>query len=141
MQILHTKTLQSRLQELEKERDEWIANLTPEDGESIAKKFWLSPQELTAQDILDEWEDSSDGLEWKQISQLKEDIGEHFWDQGISLIEDWDFEEFAQSEARNMGVDIDFWPATHINWSHAANDLKHDYKTVDYDYDTYYYRA
>lgn len=73
------------------------------------------------------------------------DEGERYaedWRHGATLISENYFTEYAQELAEDIGVlDRDArWPANHIDWEAAANELKIDYNEVDYDGVTYYVR-
>lgn len=90
---------------------------------------------------------TSDGLdddEHNELTMLRdalEEIGSEATD-GVTLIRDDYFEDYAQQYAEDMGAigrDVS-WPATHIDWEAAANDLQTDYTSVEIDRDTYWYR-
>jgi len=61
------------------------------------------------------------------------------WQHGETLISDNHFEEYAQDMAADIGaISSDAaWPACHIDWTAAADALKHDYTPVFFDGDTY----
>ena len=61
---------------------------------------------------------------------------------GSTLIREDYFEEYARELADDLGaIDKDAsWPAAHIDWKAAAEDLKQDYVTVELDGHTYYAR-
>ncbi len=141
MEILYTKTLQSRIEELESERDEWVVNLTSEEKKTISSAWDKPFEELTPEELIEEWSYSSDGEDYKNLINLKDSILLSEWNSGISLIKEDNMEEFAKQEAQGYGVDIHEWPANHINWRKAADELKNDYTEVEYDMETYYYRS
>ena len=60
----------------------------------------------------------------------------------ITLVRDSYFEEFAEEEAKELGlIQHDArWPANHIDWEAAATELQQDYSSVEFDDDTYWYR-
>jgi len=65
------------------------------------------------------------------------------WEFGEALIRDSYFEDYARQLAEGLGA-IDpnaSWPMTCIDWEQAANDLKMDYFSVDFDDVTYWIRA
>jgi len=141
MNILKTQDLEDRIVELEAERLTWLDSLTQEDKETLARSLLVTNEELTDQDFQEEWESSIDGNELKNLLELREDIGRS-WAENVSLVPDSEFEEFAQQEADSLGLisDKNSWPTCYINWEFAAESLKQDYSTVDYDGETYYYR-
>lgn len=57
------------------------------------------------------------------------------WDYGVTLIRDSYFEEYAQELAEDIGaIDRDArWPLNRIDWAAAAEDLKVDYQSIDFD--------
>lgn len=58
------------------------------------------------------------------------------------LIRDSYFTEYAQELAEDIGATPNEygWPLMHINWRAAADDLKTDYSTVEFNGATYWYR-
>ena len=60
----------------------------------------------------------------------------------VTLVRDSYFEDFAREEAENLDlVKSDArWPYTCINWEEAAEELKQDYTTTEFDDVTYWYR-
>ncbi len=60
-----------------------------------------------------------------------------------TLIHETYFEDYARELADDCGMlDKDAgWPANHIDWDAAADALKQDYTTVEYDGDTYFLRS
>lgn len=69
----------------------------------------------------------------------------HANNQEPTLIAEDDFEEYAEELATDLGYIDDEqgnrWPFNHIDWEAAADELKQDYTTVEYDGDTYYIRS
>lgn len=53
-------------------------------------------------------------------------------------------EEFAEDEAEQLGYfqncDKNAWPYNCIDWREAADQLKDDYSSVEFDGETYWYR-
>lgn len=60
----------------------------------------------------------------------------------LLLVRDSHFRDFAQQEAEDLDlVKSDTrWPYTCIDWSEAAEELKQDYTTVEFDGVTFWYR-
>jgi hypothetical protein len=65
------------------------------------------------------------------------------WPHGETLIRDSHFVEYAQQLAEDIGAIEDFshWPCDCIDWDKAADALKMDYSTVEFDGETYYIRS
>lgn len=65
------------------------------------------------------------------------------WTYGETLIRDSYFREYAEQLADDLGaVDRDArWPVCYIDWDAAADALKQDYSSVDFDGVTYWIRA
>lgn len=65
------------------------------------------------------------------------------WAHGETLVRDSHFVEYAQQLADDIGA-IDrnaSWPLNHIDWEAAAEALKQDYSSVDFDGVTYWIRS
>jgi hypothetical protein len=79
-----------------------------------------------------------------ELLQLRElaDSGIYDWENGVSLIRETYFEDYAQEFAEEIGAISreTSWPACHIDWSSAADSLKMDFTAIDYDGVTYYAR-
>lgn len=65
------------------------------------------------------------------------------WRHGEALIRDSYFETYAQQLADDIGaISRDAkWPTNHIDWEAAAEELKQDYTSVDFDGTTYWIRS
>lgn len=82
--------------------------------------------------------------ELKALQSLAEEgEGSPDWTHGETLIHDSYFEDYARQLADDIGaIDKDArWPADCIDWEKAANQLKSDYMSVDYDGVEYWIRA
>ena len=64
------------------------------------------------------------------------------WSYGETMISDTYFETYAEELARDIGaIDRDAaWPVRHIDWEAAANELKQNYTSIDFDGETYWIR-
>lgn len=87
---------------------------------------------------------SDETSELKALNDLAEE-GSYTsdWHHGTSLIADEYFEEYAKQFAEDVGYvkrDVN-WPYTHINWEAAADELKQDYFSVEYEGTTYWIRS
>ena len=64
------------------------------------------------------------------------------WRDGATLIRDSYFENYARELAEDIGaLDKDLpWPANHIDWEAACDELKQDYTEVNFDGVAYWIR-
>jgi hypothetical protein len=71
------------------------------------------------------------------------DEGISEWEDGATLIRDSYFTEYAEQLAGDIGaISADAgWPLSHIDWEAAADELKMDYMSVDFDGVEYWARA
>jgi hypothetical protein len=90
-------------------------------------------------DVFDEME--KDELE--SLQTFKDEVDSTEWDSGITFIRDSYFVEFAQQEAEDLGLVQDniSWPYTCINWDDAADELRNDYSSIDFNGVGYWYRS
>ncbi len=80
-------------------------------------------------------------LQEEFITIYREDTGMELWRQGVTLVNDDYFEEFAQNEAEEMldiPSDICQWPWYCMDWDRAARELKMDFSSVEFDGQTYW---
>lgn len=65
------------------------------------------------------------------------------WEYGETLIRDSYFEDYAQQLAEDIGAinEDAHWPNDCIDWERAADELKMDYMSVDFDGVDYWIRA
>ncbi len=77
------------------------------------------------------------------INGLRGNGGDHQW-QGdwfpVTLIRESYFEDYARELANDIyGKEIDDakWPFSCIDWEQAANELRQDYTSIDFDGETY----
>lgn len=75
--------------------------------------------------------------EYVTLNQLKKDIGTD----DATLIHESYFQTYAEQLAEDIGaISRDTkWPLNHIDWEAAAEELKSDYSTVDWNGETYYW--
>lgn len=81
--------------------------------------------------------------ELAKLTTLRNDCGSSEWTYGLGLINDDYFEQYAQELAEDIGA-IDrnaSWPLYHIDWAAAAESLKVDYSSVEFEGSTFWYRA
>lgn len=84
-------------------------------------------------------------VELDTLTTMVEDYGDSFddnWSNGVTLIADSYFEDYAQEFAEDIGaIDRDAaWPACHIDWEAAAASLQMDYTSIELDGTTYWGR-
>ncbi len=137
--ILDSRDLEQELVDLLEEFNDWKSNLTDEQIHELAEKIGCAVIDLTEQDFLWEW-DCSEGERITAIRDLKEEI--YGWKDGVTFVKDSYFEEFAEDEADQLGLVNDRWqwPYNCIDWSKAADQLKDDYSSVEFDGLTYWYK-
>jgi hypothetical protein len=81
--------------------------------------------------------------EFKALMALA-DQGIAEWADGATLIRDSYFETYAEQLAEDLGVissEASEWPLNHIDWEAAAEDLRIDYMSFEFDGVTYWARA
>lgn len=138
--ILDSRQLEEELTELLEQFEDWKSNLTDEQIHKLAEKIDCAVIDLTEEDFLLEL-DSSDGERIKEIRNLKEEI--YGWKDGVTFVKDSYFEEFARDEAENIGAfnaRENSWPYSCIDWEKAADQLKDNYSSVEFDGLMYWYR-
>lgn len=76
------------------------------------------------------------------INDVLDEIGNDAQD-GVALIPEDEFEEYAQQLAEDIGAinDDTAWPCTCIDWERAARELSMDYDCITFDGADYLYRA
>lgn len=123
--------------------DELDACITDHDfGRTIAGTHYF----ITEDGVMGLDDDETEEL--RVLEELLDDLkgygGDHQWCGDwypVTLIRDDYFQEFAEEYANEAGdMPADSWPHRHIDWEAAADELKQDYSTVDYDGAEYYYR-
>lgn len=79
------------------------------------------------------------------LDELRGNSGDEQWREDwypVTLVRDSYFETFAREEAESLDlIKSDArWPYTCIDWEEAAEQLKQDYTTVEFEGVTYWYR-
>lgn len=76
------------------------------------------------------------------IQELADEIGEVSFRDGVELVREDDFEDYARQLAEDIGAVPDEyrWPTSCIDWTQAAHELSMDYTSVNFDGETYLYR-
>ena len=115
---------------------DWLGVAEPDHSEFIGGQVWLDGSD----ECLRYAAADSEAAELGHLNDLRSEI--YDWTANITLIDEGDFEEYAQEYARETGSrDLDSWPNEHIDWEAAAEALAVDYQSVDYKETTYLYRA
>ena len=147
MNILDTRDLQERLEELESELDD-LQTTVAEAQEELNECEDEDEQEALADTLneattaLEDWQ-ADNQEEFDALNQLKDEIGSE-WSYGVTLIDEDDFTEYAEDLASDLygeQVRNASWPFCHIDWEAAADSLRMDYSQVDYLGTTYLYRG
>ena len=143
MGILDTRDLNKRLNELEDEREDLEDAVTitilkdelndcdPDEKEDYENNV------VDAVEALQEWDDEYKE-ELDELYTMRDEISG--WQHGETLIAEEDFAEYAEQLADDLYGVKHHWPFNHIDWDAAADALKADYSTVDYQGTTYLYR-
>jgi hypothetical protein len=129
--VIDSRDVTARIEELESE-------MTDAMGE------WQSESELTKPQALIDWEAEGFMDELEALRKLRDEAdGSPDWEYGETLIRDSYFRDYAEQLADDIGA-IDRnaqWPICHIDWEAAADALKQDYMSVDFDGVEYWIRA
>jgi hypothetical protein len=106
------------------------------DSRDIIKRI----EELVMFETLDEPETAE--LKQLQLLIIEGEAATPDWQNGVTLIRDSDFKEYAMEYASDIGaISSDFqWPLGCIDWTEAVNRLQMDYVDVDFNGVTYYVR-
>lgn len=133
--IIDIREVIERFEELEADRDGFVIG-APDGTETPAPDQWAE-------------ENPSESEELEKLESLLDELkgygGDEQWRGSwypITLILDSHFTEYAEQLADDCGMvnSESAWPNNHIDWEAAAEELKADYSTVEYDGDTYWYR-
>ena len=123
--IMDSRDLIARLAELESEH----ATL-----EKAIDKAATDAERTAAQTEIADWDEDWNYTSLKNFcAKGEQDVGK--WADGVTLINDDYFTEYAEEEAQDIGA-IDCkvtWPLNHIDWEAAAEQLKYDYSRIDWD--------
>lgn len=151
MDVLDSRDLQERIEELETELEELTLEL--DDAEEELDTYnggddedlrELQEEEVNhAKDAMKEWKDENQE-ELDALNALKDYCGDYGWISGIAFIAEEAFEEYVQGLAADLyGNDVhnDNWPFCYIDWEKAADALRQDYSSIDYRGTTYLFRS
>lgn len=157
--VLDSRDIIERIEYLESERE----GLTDEvdkarevlddlDGDDFAEvsAFAAAVDEArrelaTAQANVKDWDESDEGQELAKLKAFAEEAEGYAedWRYGATLIHEDYFEDYARELAEDLGdynSKNERWPYTCIDWEKAAEELKQDYTSVDFDGETYWVR-
>lgn len=105
---------------------------------------YLDALDEAIEDIEDIMEDL-EGEEWELANQTKKELeaekNGYEWLDGKELISESHFRQYVMEKARESYPNLDVWPATHIDWDTAIEDIEPYYDTVEIDDTTYYYES
>jgi antirestriction protein len=85
--------------------------------------------------------DDDEQTELAELYSLRDEVSG--FDDGVTLIAEDDFENYARELADDIGVvtDDNAWPLYCIDWEWAARELAHDYSVVTYNGEHWFYRV
>ena len=134
---LDSRDIIARIEELESEREDladmWSAFHEDSENESLPR--------LT----LAEWDESDEGDELKALKALEAEAkGYSDWQDGVTLIRDSYFEDYARELAEDINGEAirdAKWPFDYIDWEGAAEALQQDYTEVEFDGVSYWVRS
>lgn len=115
------------------------------------KEITNTEDTIDSRDIIDRIEyleglkseaDEDEKAELATLKDLEKQAGTSEWSYGVVLIRESYFKDYAVELAEDLGaIGSDTqWPATHIDWNAAADELLIDYSAIDFDGVTYYFR-
>lgn len=133
--VMDSRDMMKQLEEWESEREALVDAVNEAETDDDRK---------AAQDELDEW-DADYGDDYKALKEFCEEAEGYasYWKYGEAVIRDTYFTDYAEELANDtceMGKASD-WPFRHIDWEAAADELKQDYTSIDYDGVTYWVRS
>ena len=143
--IIDTRDLNKRLEELEEEleglrllvsdAEEELSECDPDFQEDVDAAHEAHEEALAD---LKDWEDEN-LEELEELRSLSDEIPE--WRHGETLINDDYFVEYAIDLADDLcGAQLQNWPFDCIDWDRAADALKMDYSSCEYQGETYWFR-
>jgi len=152
--VIDSRDVIERIEELENERTALVEALAgaketltdAEDDTSVFKNnenvlAGLRGELEEAETAITDWDESDEASELEVLKALAEEAeGETSgWSDGVTLINEDYFTEYAQDLVRDIGYLPSNLPGyIVIDWGATADNLKEDYSTVDFDRETYY---
>ena len=142
MSYLDTRDLEDRRQELEDELETLKSAVTEaEEVFAEADEETRDDAEIdleVARQALRDWDDENQD-EFNALNNLRDEFDRRSWRDGITLIPEDDFEDYAMDLAEDIHGSIEGWPFSCIDWDQAADALRMDYSSVEYEGVTYLY--
>lgn len=79
----------------------------------------------------------------RKLNEEGRDIFGGEWDDGVTLVRDGYFEDYARELAKDTGSITDDmnWPANCIDWEEASTQLQMDYTSIEFEGETYWGRS
>ena len=156
--VLDSRDIIARIEYLESEREsltdavdtvqETLDDLDASDFEEVSEfeeaEQTTKDELATAQANVKDWAESDEGQELAKLKAFAEEAEGYAedWRYGATLIHKDYFEDYARDLAAEGDYDMknEQWPYTCIDWAQAAEELKQDYTSVDFDGETYWVR-
>lgn len=146
--VIDSRDVIARIEALEEEREaavdtvrEAVENADLPDADVDETLAWREESIETAGA---EWDRTYEGQELAALKALADEAEGYAadWRHGETLIRDSYFEQYARELAEDIGAikGNEAWPLSYIDWSAAADALKQDYTSVDFDGVTYWIR-
>lgn len=96
-------------------------------------------EEEEVQGWRDVWQDEIDKISY--IDEIEDEIGSEF-DFGVTLIHEDDFTDYTENLLKDCGYISDDFPSwIEVDWEATAENIKQDYLELEYEGETYLYRA
>lgn len=133
--ILDSRDIIARIDDLTEELTSLEADVSAAETEKTLDE---------AKSALGTWDASEEAEELKVLKALQAEAeGSPDWRHGETLIRDSYFREYAEQLADDVCdmKSASAWPFCHIDWEAAADALKADYFSVDYDGVEYWIRS
>jgi len=151
MDVIDSRDIIARIDELESEQTDFQGSLEEAkeelealdeeatDDEKFEKKEAVKEAEQALKEFNDDYGEELTAL--KSIADECEGYGD--WSYGETLIREDYFEDYARELAEDIGAipKDSKWPCTCIDWEQAAEELKVDYTSIEFNGVTYYMRA
>ena len=137
MDVLDSRDLQERIEELETELEALTEDLEAAEEENDEAAV------SDAEQAIEEWKEENQE-EIDALTALKDYCDGYGWDSGLTYIAEEDFEEYAQELAADLygeGIRNASWPFDCIDWEKAAASLRMGYSSIDYQGTTYLFRS
>lgn len=130
--------------EVENMKETYEDAIDPTSALSRADKKEAKENWQAAIEKLKDWDESDEGQELKALQSLQDEASSSSdWKHGEALIRDSYFQDYARQTAEDCGMlkDSNTWPGRCIDWEQAADELKQDYSSVDFDGVDYWIRS